>query len=500
MANLDNTVLAEILLVLSGHVWQEDFWKEMIGDNDTFYSKKDRFFRGFYPVKERQETRHRSWWPSKDKEAFELIVKRFFLSCVDQANFSVQQKQILHVCRSMGVSPAVLREVAAFQNPEALIEHLFLCAQNECRAKSIHQKYLKKHAGELLPRPAPPAAAEGHRVPVEEGSFLSQVPASFPPRQDHSSSPFFPQFALVRWADACWQVPYKELFGSAKAGQGEYIEGQNLTYAYEDWQADLRPLVSHLNFDQELESERLSASALGYRCHPPKLCLAHYLEWKEEGENGNLSSSLTMTFGQSGYLEHRVYQRELSQNPKEQMALQELFRNAKGNIPALRYCPWAACGGGVWVITQDNFLVLSLRTNVAEESGKLSYSSSGSYGRYTEQSGLQQDNTPGLAMCKELEEELGLELVSPKDLTLISLGVDLNRCLIQFSYILETKLTAEDILFCRQDIATTADEQVPFFISMDTPDLCWSLLAQCEFEPGAAYSLVRLLQKRFGSL
>ena len=213
---------------------------------------------------------------------------------------------------------------------------------------------------------------------------------------------------------------------------------------------------------------------------------------------GNLSSALTLTFGQSGYLEHRVYQKDLAQNPKEQQALQKLFHNAKGNIHALRYCPWAACGGGVWVVTRDGFLVLSLRTNVAEEAGKLSYSASGSYGRYTQQNGQQQDNTPGLAMCKELREELGLESISPQDLTLISLGIDLNRCLIQFSYLLESPLTAEDILFCRQDLATTADEQLICFVPLDTPDLCWSLLEQCEFEPGAAYSLVRLLQKRFG--
>lgn len=501
MANLDSTVLAAILLALSGHTTQTRLWDEMIGTSEAHAAKRRRFFRGQSPNRQRQETQHRSWWPIKDRddrEDFERYVKKYFLSCIDPEHFPAQRQKILDICQALHVSSAARRTLAAFQEPDELIEYLFLCAKTEQEAGSIPQIHLVEHPELAAAAPPPSSAPAGPQALIEEGSILTQVPNAFPPRRDHSTSPFFSHFAAVRGGGERWQVPYKELFGSAKAGQGEYVEGENLTYAYEDWQADLRAPVSSLDFDQELEAERTAAAALGYRHHPPKLCLAHYLEWKEEGECGSLSSALTLTFGQSGYLEHRVYQKDLAQNPKEQQALQKLFHNAKGNIHALRYCPWAACGGGVWVVTRDGFLVLSLRTNVAEEAGKLSYSASGSYGRYTQQNGQQQDNTPGLAMCKELWEELGLENISPQDLTLISLGIDLNRCLIQFSYLLESPLTAEDILFCRQDLATTADEQIICFAPLDTPDLCWSLLEQCEFEPGAAYSLVRLLQKRFG--
>ncbi len=504
MANLDNTVLAAVLLALSGHTTQAGLWFEMMFGKPELDAKEDRFFRGLTPNRTRQETLPRSWWPLRGQDTrkvFEDQIRTYFLSYVDKEHFDLQLRKILHVCTAMGVSPSAQHALAQQKDPQALIEYFFLCARQEMKAKSLPQVYLAKHP-ELLPTiqaPAPAAQAPSGKVLIEEGCVLAQVHPSFLPRQDHRDSPFFGQFAAVRRGGARWQVPYKELFGSAKAGQGEYIEGQTLTYAYEDWQADLRTPVVSLDFDRELEAERAAAVALGYRHHPPKLCLAHYLEWKEEEETGGLSSALTLTFGQSGYLEHRVYQKELARNPREQLALQELFRNAKGNIHSLRYCPWAACGGGVWVITRDGFLVLSLRTNVAEEPGKLGYSSSGSYGRYTEQGGRQLDNTPGLAMCKEVREELGLEDLSPQELTLISLGIDLNRCLIQFSYLLESSLTAEDLFFCRQDIATTADEQVVFFVPLDTPDLCWSLLEQCEFEPGAAYSLVRLLQKRFGT-
>lgn len=504
MANIDNTVLAAALLELSGNTTQAGLWFEMMFGKPELDTKEDRFFRGLTPNRTRKETLPRSWWPLRGQDArkvFEDQVKAYFLSCMNKAPFDIQLQKILLVCAAMGVAPSAQHELAKQKDPQALIEYFFRCARQEMKAKSLPQVYLAKHP-ELMSAsqaPSPPAEPLSEQDLLEEGCVLTQVHPSFLARQDYSSSPFFSQFAAVRWAGERWQIPYKELFGSAKAAQGEYIEGKNLTYAYEDWQADLRPRVSTLDFDRELEAEQTAlGKKYGYHQHPPKLCLAHYMEEKQEDVNGVLSSVLTMTFGQSGYLEHHVYQKDLARNTAEQQALRALFRNAKGNIPALRYCPWAACGGGVWVITQDGFLALSLRTNVAEEPGKLGYSSSGSYGRYTEQAGRQQDNTPGLAMCKELREELGLEDVSPQDLTLISLGIDLNRCLIQFSYLLETSLTAEDLFFCRQDIATTADEQIVCFVPLDTPDLCWSLLAQCEFEPGAAYSLVRLLQKRFG--
>lgn len=499
MANLDNTVIAAILLTLSGHPKKVALWNDLIKEAPKLDSYMARFFRGKEIDRSRNHFTHRSWWPDEAHEQsrirFELQVKRFFLRYMAEEEFSVQQQRILDTCRAMGVSPAALEALAEKADADAIIEYLFACAAEENSKESVPQFYLQKTPS----RSSVPGVLSDQAL-IEEGCVLTQLSAALPPRQEHSDALFFPQFAAVRRNGHLWRLAYKELFGSAKPGQGEYIEGKNLSYAYEDWQANLRSRVLTLDFDQELAAERaVLAEKYGYHQHPAKLCLAHYLEEKQEDNNGVLSSALTMTFGQSGYLEHHVYQKDLARNPTEQLALQALFRNAKGNIPALRYCPWAACGGGVWVVTRDNFLVLSLRTNVAEEPGKLGYSSSGSYGRYTQQNGQQRDNTPGLAMCKELQEELGLEDISPQDLTLISLGIDLNRCLIQFSYLLEAPLTAEDILFCRQDLATTADEQIICFVALDTPDLCWSLLEQCEFEPGAAYSLVRLLQKRFGT-
>lgn len=278
------------------------------------------------------------------------------------------------------------------------------------------------------------------------------------------------------------------------------MEGRNLTFHYEDWTADFRSRVTQVDFDREVEAERQAAAALGYTQHPPKLCLSHYLEQKLEDENGTPSSSLHLTFGQSGYLEHRVYRKEAEKNKGEQDAFRNIILAPKGNNSYFYQCPWAACGGGTWVVTRDHYLAVSFRTRVAEESGKLGYSSSGSYGRYTAEAGERKDNTPGLAMCKELAEEIGLIDLVPGDLTLISLGIDLNRYLIQFSYRLESPLTAQQLADRRAEWATTADEQILFFVPLERPDAALALLTQCEFEPGAAYSLYRLLQKRFGAL
>ena len=509
MANIDNTVIFAILKALSGGVTQDEVWE--IANRESKMSclmDPRRFFRGDYlktPKEAKGSEPPCSWWPADEPESLENMIQAYFVHYAAENSCVQLYQKILSTCRNYKVASPFLQDLSPFQEePAGLAARLFLCAKSEWEKKSPTQKWLLRHAPSYCSsenaRPSLSSLSPLYSHPGD-GGILSQIPSSFPPQQDHVDAPFFDQFAAVRRREKRWKVPYKELFGSARPGQGEYVEGCNLTYAYKDWQADLRPLISTMDFDQALEEERaLMAHQHGYTTHPPKLCLAHYMERRGEDDNGNLTSTLTMTFGQSGYLEHHLYQKELAQNQAEQQALGNIFRHAKGNISSLRYCPWAACGGGVWVITQDNFLVLSLRTNVAEEAGKLGYSASGSYGRYTEQDTCRQNNTPGLAMCKELAEELGMEGVSPQDLTLISFGIDLNRCLIQFSYLLTSPLMAEDIFFCRQDFATTADEQMTLFVPLDSPDLCWSLLAQCEFEPGAAYSLVRLLQKRFGTL
>ena len=105
--------------------------------------------------------------------------------------------------------------------------------------------------------------------------------------------------------------------------------------------------------------------------------------------------------------------------------------------------------------------------------------------------------TPAQAMAREIQEELGLPAPKPEALTLLSLGVDTERYLLQFSYLWETDYTLSQVSRCRRNRAPTAGEQTIFFVPLE-PSVCEAFLCQAAFEPGAAYSLMRLLQKRRG--
>jgi len=338
-----------------------------------------------------------------------------------------------------------------------------------------------------------PAALPSSAV-VTEGAVLTDVHPAFIPRLTHEKDLFFPYYAKLRVDGQHFSIPYKELFGSGRQDVQEYIEGKNLFMLYEDYSVDFTKHLPLRMLSEDLETERQQAARLGYTEHPAKLCLLYQLEHKD-------SQRLHMTFGETGYLEHRLYFKNLLEDTQAQEDYARVLAQPRGNNAYLNRCPWALCGGGTWVITSDHFLLLSYRTNVSEEKGKLSYSASCSFNRYADPSSVnkkRKDNSPASAMSEEIMEELGLPSPNKESLRLISQGIDIPRCVVQFSYVWHCPYTAEDVRYYRQNEALTADEHVLCFIPFDRPDLCEKLLLQCEFEPGAAASLKRLLEKEFG--
>ena len=214
-----------------------------------------------------------------------------------------------------------------------------------------------------------------------------------------------------------------------------------------------------------------------------------YLEDASEAGNGRL----TLHIGSSDYLGQRVYRREMDENEKEREKFREVLSGLRGKEYKLHDCPWASIGGGVWIIVRDEqgkeYVILSLRNpkRVAEVGGILGYSSSGSYDRA--------DNSPARAMAREIEEEIGIPEPGKEELRLISLGVDTERYLIQCSYLLETQYTIDIVKSARKGETKSGGEQTNFFVPLDG-DILKEFLRHCSFEPGAAYSLMRLIQKR----
>lgn len=378
-----------------------------------------------------------------------------------------------------------------------------LAAASRATSNQRKKDRRKKIDDDLEAGITPTTPKESGSFVVEEGTMIKAPHPCFPHRKDHSSDLFVKFYHDIATPYGRYSVPYKELFGHAAPGMKEYIEGKNISFNYEDFTVDYASRVTTCDFQEEVQKKKDAADKIGYKSHPPKLCLVDYLETRSEDLNGGETKyDLSLTFGTSHYLENLVWRDELQRNKKEQ----EIFRavlasSSKEHLQGFDHGPWAAAGGGCWVITSDNFLVMSYRspTRVGEVAGRLGYSSSGSYGRYTVDScGSRIDNTPGNAMVKELSEELGLPEVKPEELVQISLGLDLERGLAQWSYLLQSKYAADNIAYFRQDWATTADEQTVFFVPLETPDICYRLLSKCEFEPGSAFSLYRLLTKRFG--
>ena len=82
MANLDNTVLAAVLLALSGHTTQAGLWFEMRFGKPELDAKEDRFFRGLTPNRTRHPppllvapagTRHPQGLRGPDQDIFPVL-------------------------------------------------------------------------------------------------------------------------------------------------------------------------------------------------------------------------------------------------------------------------------------------------------------------------------------------------------------------------------------------------------------------------------------------
>ena len=261
---------------------------------------------------------------------------------------------------------------------------------------------------------------------------------------------------------------------------------------------------------QQYAAEMAQSARLRYTYHPPKLFL-------DKIDLAYDSNTLTLVFSHNGYLEQRVLRSYLNRL-REKQKDGELFQAEDARQFSLwKDClagdyqdfsqrkpeekRWANAGGGCWVVTSDGYLVLSYRgTRVGEIPGIFSYSASGSYD-YFSSDGTPQP--PQAAMAKELKEELGiLEPTIAEDLRLIALGIDTERYLIQFSYLWVCPYTAQEINMRKVNHASRQgkSEQLTLF-ALFRPDLhrdYLKLLQSAQFEPGAAFSLNLLLQKRFG--
>ena len=279
---------------------------------------------------------------------------------------------------------------------------------------------------------------------------------------------------------------------------------------YPWFEAMLQEETSLFSWAQQYTEEIAQSARLRYTYHPPKLFL-------DQIDLAYDSDILTLTFSHNGYLEQRVLRKYLhklrkkwkvkSSLEEEEVQLLSLWKNSLAEDyhgfsqrkPEEKL--WANVGGGCWVITKDGYLVLSYRGNrVGEIPGIFSYSASGSYDYFSHDGSTQ---TPQDAMAKELKEELGvLETNTADAVRLIALGIDTEPYLNQNTYLRETPYTAQELNIRKVNIASpnAKREQVTLFAPLhrELHRDYLKLLKTVRFEPGAAFSLSLLLQKKFG--
>ncbi len=168
-------------------------------------------------------------------------------------------------------------------------------------------------------------------------------------------------------------------------------------------------------------------------------------------------------------------------------------------------CMWGMCGCGAWVVTSDNKLAYSKRSQaVRERPGSFGYSSAGGCDRFvcddsfcasTDDQGNMINNNPFITIQNETEEELG---VTTKDyaepIKLISFGIDKTRALFQFSFLIRLSIDS-NTLKQKAQAASSAWEQKTFITPFEY-DSIHALLTDPNYgmEPGAKVSLYHCLQ------
>ena len=152
-------------------------------------------------------------------------------------------------------------------------------------------------------------------------------------------------------------------------------------------------------------------------------------------------------------------------------------------------------GCGVFCITQDGFIILSLRRMVAEHPGVISYSASGSMNWWYPGCADMKEANPFLTIMREGHEELGTPIDIDK-VTLFAVGLDLTGMFVQFSFYANVAMDADYILR-HWKVATAKYEQVPFVLPF-LPTEVAQLVASYAMEPSAAATLIQLSAKRFG--
>ena len=550
MAGIDNSIIAELLFKLSPYnqryrvynvleeliaYGEKEIQQILIFHDNQFACKQE--FTEYAPEKEGEEALevdlyphtqnrffgshnekegNRTWWPGRanryTRASYEKVLRDQLLWYMDHKydpDKSDASERVVQGCRDENAVFDVIRDVCRCfevppleveilrtkgENREEWINEMFTLARNKAKKKELSQKFIYNSKKTIKPVYMASYTWNGEvetlfdvegEVFVEPPSVCRswELPDNWSLVERISGSLLFSDGSRL-------PLPYTEILGSDKPGQGEFIEGENLEIITMDQTFDMKKVLARPRYDEEYQEILGQLAEMGYVDHRPVMHLDHLDIRQSAGDAAQMKIRLMVD--RSDYISHQILRQAMDTTLDLQQSFVRTLRGLRGSAEEkLRGLSWTRFGAGCWPIVIDEearpHVIVSLRNpkKVSELGSMLSYGSSGSI-QYD-------DGSLAAGMAREIREELGLE-ASLKDLRIISMGVDTARYLIQVSYLWDSGLSLEDVRQARKDGTLSGGEQAIFFLPLEKI-ICERFLRESAFEPGAAFSLMRILQK-----
>lgn len=302
--------------------------------------------------------------------------------------------------------------------------------------------------------------------------------------------------------DANICIPYKELYGSKNAEEAEFRYNNNISFTHNGFRSDYSETIPDFNVKMK-EEEDISVAA-GYGKENLEKLRLNSIEANHDPRTGN-TGSIQIDFGIIDYFSHRIARNWLLRFEVDIICKEgrtsylNVIKRQRANID-FSGSQWSMCGCGAWLVTSDNMILISYRTKVTEEVRKLGYSAAGSCDRHIYGANRERlyGADPFRIIAQETIKETGLSNteITPSMFTLISLGLDLTRCLVQFSFFSRINKTAYEVLKIFENEAQSSHEQELFAVPFKSKPLEF-LLRNFEMESGAVFSLLRCIEKGF---
>jgi SAM-dependent methyltransferase len=298
-------------------------------------------------------------------------------------------------------------------------------------------------------------------------------------------------YDLFRFADRV-VVPYEHLVGSSHRDECEFSKDQVAIRRESEWYVlpdEVRDRETEL-VQQEVERVRKKGE---YIPTDEKKARIMGIRVQQVDPISGLPTRLHLDIAGATYFQYVAVKQLLNQTAGDfrerhtahHLALPfELAKLATTNVG----------GCGLFLLTQDDYVILSQREMVAEHPQCVSYSASGSMGwNVPGTDDIEAD--PFLTIIRETYEELGI-YVNADQLRLFAIGMDVTGFFVQFSFYGRVPMGAHEVISAWQT-ARSRHEQDPFALPFRSDSLS-DVIVNCPMEPSAQASLIQMACKFFG--